>query len=846
MRLPFQIDPFSYALGFVSALLFAWLLSRLRPSIQEWRKVSATRRAEAQERRATGVEDNHRRATLRRAQGMHLAASLFALDEVLLEPRLLAPPPRVEPGGALVTEDIVAQTLPYMPSWPELATVYRAPSLGLGQALSGGSHLAITGRAGAGKSVALAHLASLAANRDSRLGELSEFVPFIVHAADLNLPITNPANVLNPIFETCAEYLSMFDSGRMPSFTEFVFKSGRALLLVDGYDELPSEDQQKLVEYFKALLSAHPKIRIVTTALPEHIGGLNNLGFAALTLLGWTKEQQQTFMRKWGALWDKVLGAEAWAQNGPEAIDPIILEAWLESGNQYLSPLEFTLKTWGGFAGDGLGPNVLEAIASHVRRLAPAGTPLAALETLAMQMVVNAQPVFEPRRARDWVKKYDVIEEGEIESHGEAPAEGEEEKPAAPAKKGKTTTVKAASLGLLGKLVTSGLLEEHPNQKIRFAHPIFSGYLAGRALTAYSAEDTLSKQENWSGKLLAVHYLAAQGNPSRFLEQLLATADPVLERPLLTAARWLKDAPRDAAWRGKIMAGLARVLQSEQTPRGLRAQAMAAFALCGDPGAAAFFRQAMQSLSFDLIPLASLGSGAIEDAKAIELLSSTMSAPSTMARRAACLALIAIGTTSAQEAVARALLNGDDDLRRAAAEALANDPKEGYEMLRDGAGLADIMVRRAVVYGLGRVTAPWAKELLQTIQVEDNQWIVRNAAGEVLDSGANPADPRIPRRLPPPSQSPWLIEFAGKQGVGIPPGSSGADILLTALKSGTEEERLAALTYLRRIPTEGVVKAIYQTMQSDDAELRDTCFQVLFELGASGMSLPSPAKFGVN
>ena len=114
---------------------------------------------------------------------------------------------------------------------------------------------------------------------------------------------------------------------------------------------------------------------------------------------------------------------------------------------------------------------------------------------------------------------------------------------------------------------------------------------------------------------------------------------------------------------------------------------MAAFALCGDPGAAAFFRHSLQSLSFELIPLAALGSGAIQDTKAVELLSSTMSAPSNSARRAACLALVAIGTPSALEAVAHALLSGDEELRRAAAEALANDPKEGYAMLKDGATL---------------------------------------------------------------------------------------------------------------------------------------------------------------
>ena len=51
--------------------------------------------------------------------------------------------------------------------------------------------------------------------------------------------------------------------------------------------------------------------------------------------------------------------------------------------------------------------------------------------------------------------------------------------------------------------------------------------------------------------------------------------------------------------------------------------------------------------------------------------------------------------------VARALLQGDEELRRAAAEAMANDPIEGHAMLKEGATLPDILLRRAVVHGLG-------------------------------------------------------------------------------------------------------------------------------------------------
>src|SRR5215211_2053837 len=168
------MDPLSFAIGFAAGVLFTWLLSRVRPLLAQIRQSAREQREAAQVRRSSGLEDNHRRLTLRRAQGMHLASSLFSLDEILQEPRLLAPPARVEPGVIGIQEDIISQTLPYMPAWPELAAIYRAPTLGVGEALAGGSNIVITGAAGTGKTIALAHLASMAANLKIRLGTNSE------------------------------------------------------------------------------------------------------------------------------------------------------------------------------------------------------------------------------------------------------------------------------------------------------------------------------------------------------------------------------------------------------------------------------------------------------------------------------------------------------------------------------------------------------------------------------------------------------------------------------------------------------------------------------------------------
>ena len=165
-------------------------------------------------------------------------------------------------------------------------------------------------------------------------------------------------------------------------------------------------------------------------------------------------------------------------------------------------------------------------------------------------------------------------------------------------------------------------------------------------------------------------------------------------------------------------------------------------------------------------------------------------------------------------------------------------------MLKDGVTMEDILLRRAIVYGLRRVDEPWSNDLLQKMRVEDEQWVVRNSANEVLES-ENPAnDPRVPRPLKAPSESPWLIEFAGTQGVGISPGAPATDLLLAALKSPKDEVRLAALGYLKHTPTDGIIKAIYGAMYGDDAELREAAFLTLWEIGSSGYKLPNPTQFG--
>jgi hypothetical protein len=90
-----------------------------------------------------------------------------------------------------------------------------------------------------------------------------------------------------------------------------------------------------------------------------------------------------------------------------------------------------------------------------------------------------------------------------------------------------------------------------------------------------------------------------------------------------------------------------------------------------------------------------------------------------------------------------------------------------------------------------------------------------------------------------------LIEFAGKQGIGISPGSPATEILINALKSNIEEEQFAALPYLKRTPSEGVISNLYHAMYRDDSALREAIFLTLCEIAAGGVKLPAPEQFGL-
>jgi HEAT repeat protein len=394
----------------------------------------------------------------------------------------------------------------------------------------------------------------------------------------------------------------------------------------------------------------------------------------------------------------------------------------------------------------------------------------------------------------------------------------------------------------LPELTKNGLLTSLANDSFSFSHPVICAYLAGHAL-AGAKVDELFAQPPWLLRNLTIRYLASKRDLSKQAKGLLSKDEDPLHRDLLWAGRWLREIPKDQGWRKLILSSFAQIINDPSQLMAVRTRALSALALTDDPDIAALFRHYLEAPDVNTRGLAALGCGIRRDPQAVNALAQLLN-DHPVVSRAACLALVLIGTQAALEAAAGALLQGSEPVRRAAAEAFANHPEEGYPILREGITMDDLLVRRAVIYGLRRVREPWSLEILEQIQIEDAQWVVKNAAAQACEEFKE-ADPHIPIPPSPLENLPWLISFAGERGVGISPGEPARNMLLQALKEGSPEEQLAAMAQIQRRGIPAVFPAIYHLLYGDDSEVSEAAYETIWHLASSGVEIPPPIQFGL-
>jgi HEAT repeat protein len=826
-----NFDRLSFWLGFLAASLFWFLISRLRPALARLRAALQEQSQAAQLERSQVDEIRLANDTLQTIQRWHLAAPMFSLDELLIPPRLICPPLPPQAYEPPPHEDITDWAIPYTPDWPELASYYNAPWLSPAEALQGGANLAIIGQPGSGKTVALAYLALQVIRKAPEAGNLTQLSPIVVHAGDLLNSADADVAVWDRFLAAISVHVTSISAKRLPDFIGSLLKQERALLLVDGLDELAPPQFEQATQVLEELLKQYPRLRVVVTAHPRCLGRLPRLGFQPLPLASWGFAQRALLISRWSDLWNQYIINQAEAN--ASAADPLLVIGWLLNNTENLTPLEITLKVWAAMAGDSLGPGSVATIEAYIRRLM-VGQPdknRAAVEQLAAQAILAQQTVIKRQIAEKWLGGSDSAAVQSLL----ADEEGVEFK--------RPDRVRAK--GALPDLLECGLLTQRVGDCVSIQHPVVSAYLAAQKLAEMGGGMQLLAQAEWSGRSAALQFLSIADSQGAWLGEFITDSDgDPTQQNLLEVCRWLRIAPEGLSWVPNAMRRLAGSLQKDGLPLSLKARLTIGLAQSGKSGVAVLLRQMAASPDENLRQLAALGLGLMRDAKSTQEIIRLLSERSPAIYRAAILALTSIGDKAGLEAVASVLISGDDSQRRAAAEGLANHPEEGHPTLEEASAVEDPAVRRAAVFGLGRIRQPWAIKILEKLRAEDSQWVVQDAAHQVL-SAIQEANPRTPRRLPALTQLPWLIALAAERGMGVAPGKPAFEMLYRALKEGTPDQKLAAIYYLSERGDENAVLPLSQMYFSSTGELRERAFDALYSLSAAGAPLPDPAQYGL-
>lgn len=907
---------------------------------------------DAQEFAGRSAEGRYANDLIAFCQRNHLAGDVLQLSELAVEPRFIPPTPFAEPPSEDTTSYDVFRVVPKIPDLPFLHSPYNVDTVSLEDLSFGDRAVALLGEPGSGRSTTLQIIALWAmgvvdfkppidaveqlmleeekemshdqkAKREqerraieeralNRLAEqqgkeeedlapvtqrvLSPFrrmIPIMTHMANIqpfSKEFGNNVDPAEPLVRALQYEVTGITAKTIPMKIYQGLKKKQMLVLIDGFDELSQEEQQKRLPWLRSFIQLYKGNFIIVTGGARGYGVLQQAGLLPVLLRPLNDTKTEEITHKWVNNWAEYKGSRR-KQDALRPSDELI-EAVQEQSRGY-SMMDYNLKVRAAFnddidleAGSGIGhwmasyldkfdiddelkPRIAELAALQfdegfitVERLQDIALGIAEQtkeigattpdEPVADDGFAAAEDLYSDAFEDEVLAEVESAVEEAVQTKPKTKKEIEAEEKAAQEKREKLEestgldrkeirAIKDQEAALVKKLEELGLLVKYRGNKYLFKHTLIAAYFAAQTLKGDPAKAAArSLQPAWN---FALNYAMDFVDLSLAVETQLDLPPDVLYSNIMKPARWLayRSKESEIGWRASYMQTLGRMfLVPNQYPH-LRERAASALVGTLDESALVIFQRGLQSPEQDVRRLSALGIGAFGTESAVSHLAPFLEDEIPEVSLAVGMALGAIGSEEAFDHMITAFSSGDERLRQAVAETLASLPEDGYPLLYEAINHSDMMLRRAAVFGLRRIRAPWAMIAIYRAFLEDSQWYVRSAAQQAFNEIQNFELSSLLRPYPDLERVEWLTEWLMEQG------EDGAelnaeDALLEILQGHDPVLRTVAVKAVGQLGMAHRMIYVYDSLLFEDFDVRDAAHRALSGLQVQiGSTLPAPA-----
>ncbi|MCP4416618.1 MAG: NACHT domain-containing protein [Chloroflexi bacterium] len=798
-----QFDTLSFYSGLLLGLGTAYIFLRLLPLLRRYRaKVAGWIRQRVAYLRS-GIVLRFRAETAVYANTQHLLANDTGLDALFVSPRLLAP--LADPS--ILPEDRGATELTYLwPEWARCVGLPAPPSMSVNDLLQNGRRVIIAAESGMGKTTLLAHLAHRCATAaEGADAKLLDILPVLLHVAELGLTdaeeVEDAELVLSNALQKRANPLT---SPGIKNLLHQKLKAGQVLLLLDGWEALPSPQRPFVAEWLEKLLRKYGQTQTFVAAGLSGHGLLLELNFTWTTLLPWRQGQ-----------------AEAFAAQTTQALSisksPRLSYYWQPGQTAVATTLNFALRS-------------ITALAQDPKR------PLAEYELMqkSLSLLADEQQSDATIMAFWQQLAYMMLnEEKLVLGMTEVTAVAEALATVALAQEADGKIDRGLVNRLQKSVKNTPIFIMWANGRLSCRGVLWRDFLAAGHLVAQGDEVTVATHLHNADWAQVLRFYVAQVNPAQLAKQLLQGQDNSPSREFVfQVASWLPLTAEKGEWRRQTMILLGQMIRSSTSfTNVIRQRALAAMARSNEPGVMKFVSQLLERSDPFLRQLGTSSLAHLGHDQALGLLPKMVTDGDEVVRQTAVYSLLMHQHHPlVEQSLVAALIGNDEEVSRIVAEGLALNGAHGTEILQEALTDDDIQVRRAAVLGFSLLDDLWVEKQLIQVERHDDEWFVRSAANGALETLRGRR--KIVKWEPPnPADQRWLTAVFRQNGRIVPDGQAALPFLVQLISESDEpKSRAAAAIFLRHLPALDAIPALETAVRDSDFLVSEAAFTTLCHL----------------